>query len=357
MTQAQTSLIVVFAILAPLFAFAQDADTAVTDAQPVFVQTMTVPSAEQSLTRQFFGQVAALETVDISFEVGGSLTRLEAREGAFVARGEVLGQLDLAPFERAVERAKLTLAQAERDLERAQKLAQRNVTSAVQAENAETARDLADVALREARDALEDATITAPFDALVADRLGTAFANIEPGTPVLRLHNMSETRVEFDLPERLLTQIGDPADVTFKGRYVGRDADIPLAFREFRAETTGIGQSYTVSLAAAPVEDLRLLPGRTMTVMATLKQPSAAVGLPASAIVTQPDGRQTVVAVIPQGDALIARHVPVEVQSANGTDFTSVGLEPGLEIVAIGAHLIADGDLLKRFTRLTQEGS
>lgn len=357
MTQVQTSMIAIFAMFAPLFALAQDAGDTAAEVRPVFVQTMIVPAPEQSLTRQFFGQVAALETVDISFEVGGYLTMLDAREGAMVARGDVLGQLDLGTFERAVERAELTLAQAERDVERTRALAARNVTSTVQAENAETARDLADVALREAREALADATITAPFDALVADRLATAFTNVEPGTPILRLHNMSETRVEFDLPERLLSAIGDPADVTFTGQYAGRAEGIPLTFREFRAETTGIGQSYTLSLAAAPVDDVRLLPGRTMTVAATLQQQSAGVVLPASAIVTQSEGRQTVAAVVARGETLVAEHIGVEVQSSNGTDFTVVGLEPGLEIVAIGAHLIADGAPIQRFTRLTQEGS
>ena len=357
MTQVQTSMIVIFAILWPMFAAAQSADEAAAEVRPVFVQTMIVPSPEQNLTRQFFGQVAALETVDISFEVGGYLTMLDAREGALVAQGDLLGQLDLGPFERAVERAELTLAQAERDLERANTLAQRNVTSAVQAENAATARDLADVALREAREALADATIAAPFDALVADRLGTAFTNVEPGTPILRLHNMSEIRVEFDLPERLLTVIGDPADVTFTGQYVGREAGIPLSFREFRAETTGVGQSYTISLAAAPVKDVRLLPGRTMTVMAILQQQLDGLLLPASAIANHPGGGQTVVAVVQRGDALVAEQIPVEVQSSNGADFAVVGLEPGIEIVEIGAHLIADGTQIQRFTRLTQEGS
>ncbi|MEL6585768.1 MAG: efflux RND transporter periplasmic adaptor subunit, partial [Pseudomonadota bacterium] len=239
MAQVRNSLIVVLAAFLPLASYAQSDSEPAPQGQPVFVKTMRVPPPQQNVTRQFFGQVAALDTVDISFEVGGKLTLLEAQEGAFVRRGALLAQLDLSPFQRAVERAELTLAQTERDLARARTLAERNVASTVQAEDAETARDLADVALREARDALEDATITAPFDALVADRLGTAFTNVEPGAPILRLHNLSEIRVEFDLPERLLSTIGDPAEVTFTGQFTGHDGTIPLTFREFRAETTG----------------------------------------------------------------------------------------------------------------------
>ncbi len=341
----------------PAAGLAQDAERMALVEGPVFVQTLVVPAANDVATRQFFGQVAALETVDISFEVGGYLSFLEAREGTTISEGTLLASLDLAPFERAVERAQLNLAQAQRDLSRALTLAERNVTSAVQAENAETVRDLADVALREARDALADAQIRAPFDALVADRLGTAFTTIEPGQPVLRLHNMTETRVEFELPERLLAEIGDPADVSFVGQIAGSEASIPLTFREFRAETNGIGQSYTISLAAATENGVFLLPGRTITVIAQIERGQEGIRVPATAIVTQPDGRHTVAVVRSIGDAMAAEHVPVDVTSANGTEFTVLGLEASDEIIAVGAHLIDDGQPIERFQGLTVEGS
>lgn len=358
MALVRSSLIFIAALLAiPVDGLAQDGERRALADSPVFVQTMVVPAANGVVTRRFFGKVAALETVDISFEVGGYLSFLEAHEGTTISEGTLLASLDLAPFERAVERAEINLAQAERDLSRAQTLAERNVTSAVQAENAETARDLADVALREARDALADAQIQAPFDALVADRLGTAFTTIEPGQPVLRLHNMTETRVEFELPERLLAEIGDPVDVSFAGQILGSEASIPLTFREFRAETNGIGQSYTISLAAAAENGVFLLPGRTITVIAQIERAQDGIQVPATAIVTQPDGSHTVAVLRSTGDAMTAEHVPVDVTSANGTEFSVLGLEASDEIIAVGAHLIDDGQPIERFQGLTVEGS
>ncbi|WP_189799500.1 efflux RND transporter periplasmic adaptor subunit [Tateyamaria sp. syn59] len=329
----------------------------VSEAEPIFVQTAIVPSANQSVSRTFFGRIAALETVDISFEVGGYLQILNAREGATVPRGAVLAELARAPFERAVERAELNLQQAERDLDRAQTLAARNVASAVRAENAETARDLADVALREARDALSDARITAPFDALIADRLGTPFTTIEPGVPLLRLHNMSEIRVEFDIPERLFGTIKDPTHVTFTGQIAGQSDPVPLIFREFRAETGRVGQSYTVSLAADLPQGDVLLPGRAITVKAEVERDLGGIVLPSTAIATRPGGGNVVVAVDQSETGLTARYIDVTVSSRNGTQFAVQGVTAGTEIVEIGAHLIEDGQPLKRFTGLTVEGS
>ncbi len=358
MAQGRSSLKILAAILAlPAAALAQDADQADVLERPVFVQTMMLAPPADAMTRQFFGRIAALETVDISFEVGGYLNFLDAREGATIAEGTLLAHLDLAPFERAVERATLSLAQAERNLGRAITLAERDVASAVRAEDAETARDLAEIALREARDALADAQIHAPFDAVVADRLGTAFTTIEPGQPILRLHNMTETRVEFDLPERLLAAIGDPADVTFVGQMAGSGTQIPLSFREFRAETSGIGQSYTVSLAIVADTGALLLPGRTITVVARIEGQQTGIQVPATAIVTQPDGAHTVAVVRSDADVITAEHVPVHVTTADGTSFTVSGLEPTDEVISIGAHLINDGQRIARFEGLTVEGS
>ncbi|MEJ6395525.1 efflux RND transporter periplasmic adaptor subunit [Gymnodinialimonas sp. 2305UL16-5] len=359
MAQARSSLNILATLLVmpATAALSQDVEQPVPSEHPVFVQTMVLPAENEVVTRQFFGQIAALETVDISFEVGGYLNFLEAREGTTISEGTPLGRLDLAPFERAVERAELTLAQAERELGRALTLAERNAASAVQAENAETARDLADVALREAREALADAQIQAPFDALVADRLGTTFTTIEPGQPVLRLHDMTEIRVEFDLPERLLAAIGDPSEVAFTGQIGGSGAEIPLSFREFRAEASGIGQSYAVSLALVAEVDALLLPGRTITVFAQIARPQSGIQIPATAIVTQPDGSHTVAVVHESGDDITADHVAVDVSSANGTSFTVFGLSPAAEIISVGAHLIDDGQRIERFEGLTIEGS
>ncbi|MCC1495047.1 efflux RND transporter periplasmic adaptor subunit [Cognatishimia sp. F0-27] len=326
------------------------------DEAPVFVQTAVLEDEAAAMARRFFGEVTALKTVDVSFQVGGYIDVLEAQEGSFLLEGTLIARLDLAPFDRAVARAELALSQAERDLERAEELATRNVGSQVQADNALTARDLAAVALAEARDARSDAEIRAPFDGLVADRLGTPFVTIEPGEPIVRLHNMSEVRVEFDLPERLLAQIGAPEDISFRGYLAGQEAPIPLAFREFRTETNGVGQSYTISLAVEEAPSQNLLPGRTITVEASVPRPQGVVTVPATAIHVEPDGTQILFTVEAENDTLIARRQIVDVTSRTGTQFDVTGIPPQSEIITVGAHLLTDGQPVQRYAGLTIEG-
>lgn len=324
---------------------------------PVFVQTLMISDAEKAERRQFFGRVTALETVDLSFEVSGRLERLDAPEGARIEQGRLMAALDPAPFKRAVERAEIALQQSERQLTRAQTLANRNVASEVRAEDAKTSRDLAEVALREARDALEDAQILAPFDALVADRIASPFTTIQAGQAIIRVHNMSEVRVTFELPERIFALIGNPKAVRFAALLAERREPIPLEYREFKTETGAIGQSYTISLAVGGEAVATLIPGRTVIVQAEVPSTDPRPVLPATAITTLPSGEHVVVAVEGDGGDLLARHIPVKVATSNGSGFIVEGLPENAEVVAVGAHLIPDGRRLARYTGLTVDGN
>lgn len=235
----------------------------------VLVRTVVVSEADATLARQFFGRVRARETVDLAFEVGGRLSALNAVEGVPVPAGALIAELDLDPFERALARAEVTLAQAERDLDRARQLAERNVASAVDAETAETARDLAALTLQDARAALEDERIEALFYGLIADRIVSNETIIELGQPVVRLHDTSELRVEIELPERLVCELTDLGSIGFSALLPGGEA-YPLTFGELRVETGSVGQSYTVSLAASDGQLPRLLPGQTVIVRAAV---------------------------------------------------------------------------------------
>lgn len=320
--------------------------------QPVpAVRTTIVDAPTATMTRQFFGQVRARETVDLSFEVGGTMVLLVPEEGQRVSRDEVLASLDLDPFERAVERAELSLAMATREAERAAALADRQVGAVARAEDAETARDMAAVALRDARAALADATLRAPFDGLVAVRITPAFSAVSPGQPILRLHDLSELRVEFALPERMLQQVGTLDTVVFTAELPeGREAALRVV--AFQPDTDQIGQSYRVTLAFTN-DTVALLPGASVTIRAAIPQSSDGVAVPAAALLAGNARDAAVLVLAPEGDAFVLRRQSVTVVARAGSGFTVEGLPAGTEIVTAGAHLLREGQTVRRFTGLT----
>lgn len=318
--------------------------------QPRPVKLMTVTAQSSEVSRVFFGRVKARETVDLAFQVGGQVVDLPVIEGQRVPAGDLIARLDTEPFELAVDQARLQLDQADRDLERLTKLRGAAV-SEVAVDDARTAASSARISLRTAERDLENATLTAPFNALVASRNVANFSTIQPGTPVVRLHDMSDLRVEIDVPEILFQRAGSQPDVTFTVTFPAAEKSFEMAIREFNAEASEIGQTYTLTLGIAPPEDLVVLPGSSATVAASLKETGNEIAVPPSAIVPEAGDTAHVMVFSPAGaeEGTVARR-PVEIAPAQGEVVAILsGLEPGEEIVLAGGATLKDGQTVRRF--------
>lgn len=336
-------LLVPFLGLAPI-AKAQEA------AKPVKLLTVTAEDAGNQ--RQFFGKVAARQTVDLAFQVGGQIVAFPAVEGSVTPKGRMIAQLDLEAFELALEQARLQRDQADRLVERYQRL-QGAAVSEVSLEDAITDASLAEVAVRRAQKDLRDATMLAPFDALIAERMTDNFTTISAGNPVVRLHDMSELRIEIDVPEVLFQRAGTDPDVTVSAQFPASDEVFPLELREFNAETSSVGQTFQLTFGMPPPEGLRILPGSSVKVLAVLNDDRSDLLVPATALVPGRDGTLSAFLFEPEKgnrDLGRLRRVTVDVEPiASGQMRVLGGLEAGDEIVAMGADAMEDGQQVRRF--------
>lgn len=336
-------LLASLALALPLPAVAQDAPLRV-------AKLMTVGSETGGVTRQFFGQVVARQTVDLAFQVSGQIVRFPADEGAEIGKGQLIAQLDLEPFELQLRQARLQADQAGRALERMTQLA--GSVSEASREDAETSYALAQVAVRNAEVALENATLQAPFDALVASRNVANFTTTSAGTPVVRLHDMSELRVDIDVPEVLFQRAGENAALELVARFPASPETYPLEIREFNAEASTIGQTFRLTLGMKRPVDVVALPGSTVTVLATIDAGEPRLIVPATAVRIANDGSTSVLVFSASEDNTgLLKEVGVEIEPTRDGQFSVVsGLEAGTEIVRIGAQALADGQSVRRFT-------
>lgn len=310
---------------------------------------MEVASGELGITRQFFGNVVARQTVDLAFQVGGQIVQFPAQEGEVIPAGNLVAELDLEPFELQVRQAQLQLEQAERALTRLQQLTV-SVTE-VQLQDAETQVALAEVARRNAEVALDNATLLAPFDALVAARNVANFSTIGQGTPVARLHDMSELRIEIDVPEILFQRAGGDADVRLEARFPTSDAIYPLEIREFNAEASTVGQSFRLTLALPSANGVAALPGSSVTVLATLIDGGPPILVPSASLRIANDGAASVLR-FNSDDGSVGTLEEIAVTIASNRDGlieVTDGLSPGDVIVRAGAHALEDGQSVRRF--------
>lgn len=324
------------------------------NAEPRVAITMIVGAEGTGVSRQFFGTVVARQTVDLGFQVGGQIVKLPAQEGQVIPAGELVAELDLEPFELQLRQAELQYEQAERTFNRLEQLGG-NVSNA-QLDDAETQLGLAGVSVRTAEVALENATLSAPFTALVAARNVANFSTIGQGTPVVRLHDMSELRVEIDVPEVLFQQWSGDADIQLEARFPTGPETYPLDVREFNAEASSVGQSFRATLAFPQDAGLTVLPGSSVTVLATQLDGDAPILIPPSAVWLGNNGETHVMRYVPRDeDTGVLEEVPVTVvPNRDGLVTVTNGISAGDEILRTGAQAVSDGQVVRRFVGFSQ---
>ncbi len=336
-------------MVALAFAAPVAAQVAPDTAKPV--KLMTIEASGKGMTRQFFGQVVARQTVDLAFQVAGQVVEFPVLEGEAVPKGALIAQLDMLTFDLARDQARLQQEQADRVVDRLSRLSDASA-SEVRREDATTEAGLARIAVARAEFAHEHTSLYAPFDALVAAREVANFTTVAAGTPIVRLHDMSELRIEIDVPEILFQRVGRDPDVELMATFPVTDQSYPVEVREFNAETSSIGQTFRLTFGMAPPEGLRVLPGSSVTISARINSDETQMTVPPTAIAKAPDGATSVLKFEQtSGDSGTLHRIPVAVTAnANGVFSITGNVAPGDEIVVAGVGLLEDGADVRRFS-------
>ncbi len=314
--------------------------------EPVTVDLARAARAQTSRTRDFVGRVVPLKVVDLAFQVSGQIFDLPITDGETRQEGALLARLDTVDFELAVEQARTAYDLAEIEFNRASQLAEREAAAQSRLDQARADRTQADIALREAERRLDQATITAPFDALVARVIAERFINTTPSEPVVRLQDISEMRVIVSLPEEIAALARADSDgfgftATFPA-VSGYEAELSL--REFVTEADPVAQTYQVEFAITGEVDTRLLPGMTAEVngVPATDGDMAPVVIPVGAVDTTGSADPRVWVFDDETTSVSARKVALGLPR-DGSVVVLEGLSPGDLVVSAGWTRLTDG--------------
>ncbi|MCB1234249.1 MAG: efflux RND transporter periplasmic adaptor subunit [Verrucomicrobiae bacterium] len=186
-------------------------------AAPVTVQTVqseTVPVFEEVV-----GTVRPRQEAQVSAKVSGRVLSIEAVPGKRVKAGETLARIDAEELNASRERAKAALEQAERDLERFEKLKQSGAATQSELEQAEARQRMAAATLKEAETVADNTAVTAPFDGVVTRKLMEPGDFAAPGRPLFSMEDSSLLRLQIAVAESLAGEIkiGDAFRVRVEG--------------------------------------------------------------------------------------------------------------------------------------------
>lgn len=180
------------------------------------VELVTVQQESVSETIQAVGSLEADQFVRIRPEISGRLEKVAFKEGDTVEQEQLLFQIEADSIRARVrsrqsqlEEARSRLKNAKQTYERQKRLHEQGLTSSQSFDDAleelETARAQVQglqAELDEVREELEDATIRAPFDGMVGERMIDQGNLVEPNERLTTFYKLDPIRVRFTVPER-----------------------------------------------------------------------------------------------------------------------------------------------------------
>ena len=318
------------------------------------------------LTKTFVGHVEGLNSAEVRAQVSGILKKRLFRDGESVRAGQVLFEIDAAPYQAVADQAasrvasiRSRLANAKRDLDRAVPLAERKSISQRDRDAVQTEYESAKAGLAEAEAALRSALIDldltrvkAPIAGFASMALHTEGSLITAGSPeslLTTIYGMDSVQVIFSVSDAQVRRI---KRVVAGGRAV-MNTTVPArltidAGLDYAHEGTMVFGNPVISretgcmLAKAnfPNPDKELLPGQVVRITLDLLTFKDAIAVPEHAVLQGRDGA----AVIVVGDGDIASFRPIEVLTrVDRSVLIGSGLEAGERIIVEGVNKVGPG--------------
>lgn len=335
---------------------------------PPQVSAVEIKPREVGLTYEYAARVSAFREVQVRARVGGILLRRNFTEGSVVKAGDILFEIDPAPYQAELDRAKAQLAQAEaqygqsvRDAQRAEQLVQQKVQSTATRDTAIATRDLnaalVDAARAQVRTAelnLSYTKVTAPIGGITsreqvpegsligADTSSSLLTSITQLNPVYINFSFSDS--EAAEIRRLLNvqeaKGGDPNKLKVKitfgdGQVYNHEGVIDFTSSSLDKETGTLG-----ARAVVDNPDHRLIPGQFVRATVMGVTIDDAIVVPEAALMQGSQG-QFVYVVDADGKAQM-RPVTVSRTVKDGWLVAS-GLNPGDRVVTDGVMKVRPG--------------
>lgn len=174
---------------------------------PVIVDA--VGETPDDVAIQAIGTARAARAVILYPEAGGRIVDLPVKSGQRVAAGDIILRLDDRSTALAVRVAETHVRDAERALDRSKALKKTNVRSTANVEDAEVSLERARLERFQAREALADRTLRAPFAGIIGIPAVEAGDRADPATAIASLDDRSTLLVEFEVAERYLARLAD----------------------------------------------------------------------------------------------------------------------------------------------------
>ncbi len=328
---------------------------------PVSVTVGKVAQQDVTVTVDSLGAAQAWLGVTLHAQVSGIMTKVDFNEGTDVRAGQLLAEIDPAPYQAALTQAQgalmrdeASLQEAKLDLARYQKLAaqdsiakQQVDTQAALVKQDEGVVKLDQGAVSAAQINLNYCRIVSPVNGRIGVRL------VDPGnlvsatdsTGIATVNEVTPIAVTFDVPEgdfERLSQASDGFSHPLSVQAVSQETGQPLGQGELSIADNHVDSSTgTVEMKARfPNATRQLWPGQFVNVRLALQTVPNAVTAPSGAINQGPKGP---FAYVVGADSKVTAQPVVVTATQDGLAIVKSGLTPGQTVVVDGQMILKPG--------------
>lgn len=283
------------------------------------------------------GTLRAWQSTDLRPQVSGRITRLALEEGAWVEKGALLLQLDDREARSRFLQNEINLREAERQLNRFQRLRSTQAISQDQLEAQAAQVDILRAQLLFAQAELERYRITAPFSGYLGQHQLTEGMLLDSGSLITTLDDLRHMQVDFTLSERHLNHLRTGLAL--------KAASLAWPDHSFPGEISGLGTridpvTRNISLRGKLDNSGGLLrPGMLVSLTLETARRQALI-VPARSLTFS--GREKAVFVVSTDGVAKRRVVEVGATRAEWAEILS-GLEVGEQVIDQGVVRVRDG--------------
>ncbi len=223
-------------------------------------RVIRIAEAGEISGRALPGRAQAVEEVNLSFDVPGTILERPVNVGNEIKQGQTLARLDARDYQNQLNASKAARDRARANFERIEIAATSGAVSRQDLDDARAQLEVrqAEVAIKQK--AVEDTTITAPRDGTISATYVEAFTAVQAKEPIVRLLDASSIEMIVQVPENLISQAPnvDEASVEFDA-FPGRT--VSARIKEIGNEASLTTRTYPVKLIMDQPEDFKIVPG------------------------------------------------------------------------------------------------
>ncbi|KTD10809.1 HlyD family secretion protein [Legionella gratiana] len=210
--------------------------------------------------RAFPGRASAVQQVNLSFNVSGSLIELPVKVGDNVKKGSLIAKLDPREFEAKLQAAQAEYNRDQQNFLRAKALVGKGHISKSDYDLLQAKLGVAQANKVLAEKSLKDSVLKAPFDGKISNLYVENYQTITNQQNIARLLDASQIEMIVQIPEVAISYIYDVKDIIVRFDSFP-DHVMPAKIKEVSNEASPETRTYPVTLIMQQPKDIEILPG------------------------------------------------------------------------------------------------